>query len=329
MVQVPSDSAPVAPRSPGARSLRLGTRGSPLALAQAHWVAGEIARLSGGALVCAVETFSTKGDQLTTERLINSGGKGLFTRELDAALVEGRIDLAVHSLKDVPTQLEPGMAIAAYPPREDPREAFICRTASHPRDLAAGAVIGTASLRREAQTLAMRPDLRVIPFRGSVQTRLAKLKAGEADATWLAMAGLTRLGIRAGEIHAIDTADMLPAAGQGILAIAVPSGLDTAAMEVVSALNDPAAAAAALAERALLARLDGSCRTAIAAHLFDEGTGYRLAAEVLSPGGEQAWRHEARLDKPASTAALEALGEAVGDAIREAAGGDLPVFEDL
>jgi len=319
---------PTVPSAPGARTLTLGTRASPLALAQAHWVAGEIARVSGGALRCDVRTFSTKGDQLTTERLINSGGKGLFTRELDAAILEGRLDLAVHSLKDVPTQLDEGMEIAAYPPREDPREAFICRGAAHPRELPAGAVVGTASLRREAQTLAMRPDLSVVPFRGSVQTRLGKLDAGEADATWLAMAGLSRLGITSEVIHPVETADMLPAAGQGILAIAVPSGMDSEARAAIGALNDPAAADAAIAERALLATLDGSCRTAIAAHLFDEGTGYRLAAEVLSPGGEQCWRHEARTGKPASADALKALGEAVGQAIREAAGGDLPVFED-
>ncbi|MEM7766060.1 MAG: hydroxymethylbilane synthase [Pseudomonadota bacterium] len=312
----------------GARTLRLGTRGSPLALAQAHWVAGEIAARSGGAFTCEIQTFSTKGDQLTTERLINSGGKGLFTRELDAAILEGRIDLAVHSLKDVPTALEDGMVIAAYPPREDPREAFICRTAAHPRDLPAGAVVGTASLRREAQTLALRPDLSVVAFRGSVNTRLEKLDAGQADATWLAMAGLTRLGMLTDVVHPIAVTDMLPAAGQGILGIAVPAALDAAAMAAVAALNDPASAAAATAERALLAALDGSCRTAIAAHLFAEADGYRLAAEVLSPKGDQCWRHADTIPAPASEADLVALGQRVGDAIRAAAGGDLPAYEE-
>ncbi|MEM0985382.1 MAG: hydroxymethylbilane synthase [Pseudomonadota bacterium] len=319
-------------RPPGSRTLTLGTRGSPLALAQAHWVADEIKARSGGAFLCDVQTFSTKGDQLTTERLINSGGKGLFTRELDAATLDGRLDLAVHSLKDVPTLLDPGMEIVAYPPREDAREAFICRSADHPNALPAGAVVGTASLRREAQTLAMRPDLSVIPFRGSVNTRLEKLDRGDAAATWLAMAGLTRLGMLSEVVHPIALEDMLPAAGQGILAIAVPSTLDAEAKSAVRALNDLASEAAATAERALLATLDGSCRTAIAAHLFESDGQYRLSAEVLSPKGDQCWRQTESLDlapdTPVDAAALAALGESVGGAIRDAAGGDLPTFED-
>jgi len=313
--------------APDARKLILGTRGSPLALAQAHAVADTIANRSGGAVTCTVQTFSTMGDQLTTERLINSGGKGLFTKELDTALLDGRIDLAVHSLKDVPTKLPDGMICAAYPEREDPREAFICRKAAHPRDLPAGSVIGTASLRREAQTLAMRPDLKVVTFRGSVNTRLEKLDAGEADATWLAMAGLTRLGLT-DVAQPISVDDMLPAAGQGILGITVRDDGDEVLIGAVSALNHPPSQAAAIAERALLEELDGSCRTAIAAHLFSDASGYRLVAEVLSPGGEQCWRDEATAPAGTDLEGLAALGHRLGRAIRNAAGGDLPAFED-
>ncbi|MEL6385779.1 MAG: hydroxymethylbilane synthase [Pseudomonadota bacterium] len=311
----------------GAQTLVLGTRGSPLALAQAHWVAGEISRNSDGAFACEIQTFTTKGDQLTTERLINSGGKGLFTKELDTALLDGRIHLAVHSLKDVPTRLPDGIICAAYPEREDPREAFICRTAKHPRDLPQGATVGTASLRREAQTLAMRPDVAVKTFRGSVGKRLEKLDAGLADATWLAMAGLTRLGLT-DVAHPIALTDMLPSAGQGILGIAVAETMAADALAAVRALNHAPSEAAAVAERALLDALDGSCRTAIAAHLFDEGETWRLVAEVLTPAGDQCWRDEATAPKSASLADLNSLGQAVGAAIRKAAGGDLPQFED-
>lgn len=308
--------------------LRLGTRASPLALAQAHQVADLLATLSDGAVRAEIVRFTTKGDQLTTERLINSGGKGLFTREIDAAIDDGRIDIAVHSLKDVPSLLPEGQEFVAFPARVDPREAFICHVAAHPRNLPEGAVVGTASLRRESQTLALRPDLKVVPFRGNVQTRLRKLEEGEAQATYLAMAGLTRLGMT--EIaHPLSLDDMLPSACQGIITVVAREGsLPEAARRAFAAMSDAESEKAATAERAFLACLDGSCRTPIAGHLFREPEGYRLKGEVLAPDGSQRWAAEGVAPADASLDALAAMGRGVGDEIRAAAGGDLPAFTD-
>ncbi len=309
-------------------SLRLGTRGSPLALAQVNEIARELERLSGGAVRGVPVSFTTKGDRLTTERLINSGGKGLFTRELDLALDEGRIDVAVHSLKDVPSELPPGQEFVAFPERADPRDAFICNVASHPRDLPQGATLGTASLRREAQSLALRRDLKVVTFRGNVQTRMRKLDEGQADATWLAMAGLERLGLtHLG--HAIDPDDILPAAGQGIIACVARTGqLPAAALDAFRAITHAQTRRAALAERAFLAELDGSCRTPIAAHLFERDTHCELRGEVLMPDGSARWTAAGTCPLDADDDTLVALGRRLGHNIREAAGGDLPAFED-
>ena len=212
--------------------LRIGTRGSPLALVQAHLIADEIARLSEGTLSGEIVTFTTSGDQLTTERLINSGGKGLFTKEIDLAVNAGDVDVAVHSLKDVPYLLPERQHFIAFPIREDVREGFISNKARSLDDLPEGSVIGTASLRREAQTLAVRPDLKIVPFRGNVQTRLRKLEEGQADATYLAMAGLTRLKME-GSAYPIPITDMLPSAGQGIIGVVAKE--DTLSDEGVAA----------------------------------------------------------------------------------------------
>lgn len=311
-----------------AEILRLGTRASPLALAQTEEIARELARLTGGAIVGEPVPFTTKGDQLTTERLINSGGKGLFTRELDRALDDGEVDVAVHSLKDVPTQLPPGQEFVAFPPRADPRDAFICNIASHPRDLPKGAVLGTASLRREAQSLALRPDLKIVTFRGSVQTRMRKLDEGLADATWLAMAGLERLGLtHLG--HPIAPDDILPAAGQGIIGCVARTGtLSPAARAAFDSMTHAPTRCAAFAERAFLGELDGSCRTPIAAHLFDRGGELELRGEVLAPDGSQRWSASGTCPQGADEDALTNLGRRLGRDIRELAGGDLPAFED-
>ena len=309
--------------------IRIATRGSPLALYQAHLVESLLVECSGGALAGEIVTFTTKGDQLTTERLINSGGKGLFTREIDRAVDAGEADIAVHSLKDVPSQLPDGQDILAYPPRADARDGFL--TTSGIRrlaDLPKGAVLGTASLRREAQALALRPDLKVIPFRGSVQTRLQKLEDGQADATFLAMAGLTRLDL-ASHATPIDIAEMLPAAGQGIIAVAArPDRLDPLLADTLALIDDAATRSAATAERAFLAELDGSCRTAIAAHMYLRDGGWWLRGEVLAPDGQQRWSAEASARLSASTSDLAALGRALGQRIRRDAGGQLPAFED-
>ncbi|MEM1086825.1 MAG: hydroxymethylbilane synthase [Pseudomonadota bacterium] len=309
--------------------IRIGTRGSPLALYQANFIADEIAHFSNGRLKGEIVTFMTKGDQLTTERLINSGGKGLFTREIDRAVSEGEVELGVHSLKDVPSDLPDDQEIVAYPAREDPRDGFVTTNdIKSLKDLPEGATLGTASLRREAQALALRPDLKVIAFRGSVGTRLQKLKHGQADATFLAMAGLKRLNMETAATP-IPIEDMLPAAGQGILAVASKKGaLSTLLCETLAMIDDSATRAMATAERAFLAELDGSCRTAMAAQLCLSDGGWQLKGEVLAPDGQERWAGEATALLSASLDELSALGRKLGQSIREQAGGDLPTFED-
>lgn len=309
--------------------LRLGTRASPLALWQAEHVAERLQTLSEGRINCELVKFTTSGDKLTTERLINAGGKGLFTRELDRALDEGEIDIGVHSLKDVPSRLPDHHVFVAFPERADPREGFLSPNAKSLDDLPEGAVLGTASLRREAQTLRARPDLNIVPFRGNVQTRMKKLEAGEAAATYLAMAGLTRLGLDH-LASPISMEDMLTAPCQGIVACTAREGtLPEVAMEALDAMTCRKSRASALAERAFLVELDGSCRTPIAAHMFhDPGGGARFVGEVLSPDGRSTWRAERSLQAGFRDADLKALGAAAGQEIRVAAGGELPAFTD-
>jgi len=309
------------------RTLKIGTRGSPLALIQANQIADGIAAASGGALRGEIVAFTTSGDQLTTERLINSGGKGLFTRELDAALSRGEVDLTVHSLKDVPSVLEPGQVFAAFPEREDPREGFLSSRATSLMDLPQGAKVGTASLRREAQTRALRPDLEIVTFRGNVATRRRKLEEGLADATYLAMAGLTRLG-QAEVAHPIPVEDMLPAAGQGIIGVVMRDDLDEDAANVLRSLNHETTREAATIERAFLLALDGSCRTPIAGHAFDAGEDWRLVGEVYAMDGSAKWSAEGTCRKGATDIQLEALGKEIARIIRRAAGSHMPAFRD-
>lgn len=305
--------------------VRIGTRGSPLALVQARQIAASLEVSSGGALRGEIVPFTTSGDQLTTERLINSGGKGLFTRELDTALDRGEVDINVHSLKDVPVALPDGQIFAAYPEREDPREGFLSPKADRLSDLPEGAKVGTASLRRESQTLALRPDVEIVTFRGNVATRMRKLEEGLADATYLAMAGLTRLGL-AHLATPIAMDEMLPSAGQGIICVVTRDGARADVRKALSLIDHAETRAAATAERAFLAALDGSCRTPIAAHLFDRGEDWQLVGEVLALDGQQCWRADGTCRKGASEAQLTALGRAVGADIRAAAGGTLPAF---
>lgn len=308
------------------RTLRIGTRGSPLALIQANQVADAIAAASGGAMAGEIVTFTTSGDQLTSERLVNSGGKGLFTRELDAALSRGDVDLTVHSLKDVPSVLEPGQVFAAFPEREDAREGFLSPHATKLMDLPEGAKVGTASLRREAQTRALRPDLEIVTFRGNVATRMRKLEEGLADATYLAMAGLTRLG-QQDMAHPIPLTEMLPAAAQGIIGVVMREDTEAEAASVLRQLNHVPTAAAAIIERAFLLALDGSCRTPIAAHTFDKGEEWHLIGEVLAMDGTARWRAEGTCRKEANTVQMAALGKDVANEILQQAGGVLPAFQ--
>ena len=303
--------------------LRIGTRGSPLALAQAHetrdrLAAADPALAAPGA--CEIVVIKTTGDQVRDRALAEVGGKGLFTKEIEAALRDGRIDLAVHSMKDVPTWLPEGLEIAAVLPREDPRDAFLSPHGRRIADLPPGAVFGTASLRRQAQVLALRPDLRCQLLRGNVDTRLKKLAAGEVDATMLALAGLKRLA-RDGEAHAaLDPDEILPAVGQGAIGLEV-RGEDARVRNWVGLVNDPASARQVAAERACLEVLDGSCRTPIGvlAEPLPGSRGLRLRALVAEPDGSQVYRSEAA--GPArETAEAEALGHGVGRELRRLAG---------
>ena len=310
------------------KHIRIGTRGSPLALHQAEQVRDTLEAATSGALKAEIIPYTTSGDRLTTERLITAGGKGLFTKEIDKALEEGVIDLAVHSLKDVPSELPPGQGLMAFLPREDAREGFICSSVKSLEDLPEGAVLGTASIRREAQTRLVRPDLTIIPFRGNVQTRLKKLDAGEADATYLAMAGLTRLGLQH-LAHPIPLEDMLPAPCQGIVAVAAYiERTDPALISALGTINNIASEQAAAAERGFLSALDGSCRTPIAAHLFQDDGIFRFVGEVTHPEGTAVWETAVYCALDADQEELAAVGRSAAEALVEQAGGALPQFDE-
>jgi hydroxymethylbilane synthase len=300
--------------------LRLGSRGSPLALAQTRQVAAMLAKSSGADIEAfPIETFMTSGDRLSG-RLQDQGGKGLFTKELDEALLDGRIDCAVHSMKDLPTRMPPGILLAAVPAREDQRDAFIAMRAKSLGDLPAGATVGTASLRRQAQTLHLRPDLKVELLRGRVETRLAKIESGAFDATYLALAGLRRLGLEQHAVSIVDPLAMPPAPGQGALAITARAG-DEKSLDLLAPLNVAEHATTTTAERAFLEALDGSCRTPIAALASIMSGRLTLLGEVLTPDGKNRWRREesVALGSDASAAA-RALGLKLGADIRAEAG---------
>ncbi len=247
--------------------LRIGTRGSPLALAQtklagAHLSACAPSLVAPGAIETVV--IRTTGDKVLDRPLADLGGKGLFTKEIDEALLAGKIDLAVHSVKDLPTVLPDGIALACLLPRGDVRDAFLSNRAGRLSEMPAGAVIGTASLRRQAQVLHLRPDLKVVPLRGNVATRLGRLEAGGIDAILLAAAGLARLGLGERATALMEPEEMLPAVGQAAIGVACRAD-DARVRPLLFAVNHAATASAITAERAMLAVLDGSCRTPIAA----------------------------------------------------------------
>lgn len=269
--------------------LRIGTRGSPLALAQALETRDRLAAAFPElAEVGSVEivTFKTEGDRILDRTLSAAGGKGLFTKEIEQALIDGDVDLAVHSMKDVPTSLPDGLAIAAYLPREDHRDAWFSPKAASLDDLPDGALVGTASLRRQAIVLMRRPDLRVVPLRGNVQTRLRKLEEGQVDATLLAVAGLNRLGLADRATGVLSEDQMLPAVAQGAIGIETRIG-DDRVNAYVAALNCATTTARVTAERGVLATLDGSCRTPIAALALINGDALALKALVIRPDGQQ------------------------------------------
>ena len=269
------------------QSIRLGTRGSPLALAQARLVR---AALAHGLSEAAIEivTIRTSGDRIQDRPLSEAGGKGLFTKEIEEALLAGTIDLAVHSAKDMPTVLPEGLMLAACLPREDVRDAFISRKAASLRELPQGAVVGTASLRRQAQVKRLRPDVSTVVLRGNVETRLRKLDAGEVDATLLALAGLKRLGLADKATALLDVDEFLPAVGQG--AVTIEARVDDARARELLATIDHADTSVALdCERAFLGVLDGSCRTPIAGHAVLNGDALRFRGMILRPDGSEAF----------------------------------------
>ena len=272
--------------------LRIGTRGSPLALAQARQAAQRIASATGLAPeAIKLEVIRTTGDMIRDRPLAEAGGKGLFTKEIDDALLAGRIDLAVHSAKDMPTMLPAGLALAAVLSREDPRDAFISRKALSLHDLPMGAKLGTSSLRRQALVRRLRGDLVVVNLRGNVETRLRKLDDGTADATLLALAGLKRLGLAHKATAVLDIDEFLPAVGQGIITMVARSD-DARISTLLASLTHAATASALAAERAFLAALDGSCRTPIAGHAALNGEALHFRGLLARPDGSAVFETE-------------------------------------
>jgi hydroxymethylbilane synthase len=281
-------------------TLRIGTRGSPLALWQAEHVRGRLIAAHGlGTEAVQLCVITTSGDRIKDRPLREFGGKGLFTKEIDEALLAGEVDMAVHSMKDLETDLAPALAIAAVLPRADVRDAFISRSASHLADLPEGAVVGTSSLRRQAQLRKLRPGLRVADLRGNVETRLRKLDEGQADATLLALAGLERLGLAAQASDVLSTEEMLPAVAQGAIGVTCRAD-DAVTRALLAPLNDPRSATAIACERAFLARLDGSCKTPVAGLAEIDGGALRFRGLVLTPDGAE-W-HSVEMDGPAEDA---------------------------
>jgi hydroxymethylbilane synthase len=302
---------------------RLGARGSPLSLRQSGHVQAALAAAAGAPVEAfPLTAFTTSGDRIQDRRLLEAGGKGLFTKELDEALLDGRIDIAIHSLKDLPTQLPAGLILAGLPKREDPRDAFISLTAARLADLPAGAAVGTASLRRQAQTLHLRPDLTVDMLRGNVDTRLKRIEEGRFAATYLALGGLNRLGLASHARSVIDPQDMPPAPGQGALAL-VCRAHDAAAQAALGRITDQRTELEIAAERAFLGALDGSCHTPIAALARVDEAAVVFVGEVLTPDGRLRWREEARL-AAATPARAAALGAELAGRIRERAGDSMP-----
>ena len=268
--------------------LKIGTRGSPLALAQAHESRDRLmTALDLPEDAFAIEIISVTGDRVQDRPLGAIGGKGLFTKEIEEALLDGSIDIAVHSMKDMPVALPGGLVIDCLLPREDVRDGFLSPTHKSLSALAAGTVVGTSSLRRRAQLLHRRPDLKVVEFRGNVQTRLRKLSEGVAAATFLAMAGLNRLGMAAGVASPLDPDEMLPAIAQGAIGIERRSD-DAEVAEALARINHGPTTVQLAAERALLAGLDGSCQTPIAGLATLDGDRLHLRGEVIRPDGTEA-----------------------------------------
>ncbi len=301
--------------------LRIGTRGSPLALAQAYETRDRLMSAHGLAEnAFQIEVIKTTGDNVQDRSLSEIGGKGLFTKEIEEALLDGRIDIAVHSMKDAPTWRQPGLMLTTYLKREDARDAFICQSHQSIDQLPEGAVVGTSSLRRRAQLLSRRPDLQTVEFRGNVQTRMKKLADGVAVATFLACAGLNRLGHGGAMIQPIETDVMLPAVAQGVIGIEAREA-DVDIIDLLAPLDDQPTRTQLEAERAFLTALDGSCRTPLAGLSSLDGDRISFRGEILRPDGSQ--RFETSREGPIADAA--ALGVDAAEELRAKGG---PSFFD-
>lgn len=298
------------------RPLNIGTRGSPLALAQAHETRDRLARaFSLPPEAFRIVVIKVTGDQILDRALKEIGGKGLFTREIEEALLDGSIDIAVHSMKDMPTLQPEGLVLDCYLPREDVRDAFVSPAVARLMDLPQGAVVGSSSLRRRAQLAHRRPDLKLVEFRGNVQTRMKKLEDGVAVATFLAMAGLNRLGMAGAARSAIEPEEMLPAVAQGAIGIERRAADDRVAA-MLAAIHHHETGLRLDAERAFLLRLDGSCETPIAGLALLDGDQIWLRGEVLRPDGTAVISGERR--GPAADGA--AMGRDLADELLGRAG---------
>jgi hydroxymethylbilane synthase len=297
-------------------ALKIGTRASPLALAQAAEARARLMAAHGLAEEAfEIVAITTSGDRIQNRPLSEAGGKGLFTKELEDALLSGRIDIAVHSSKDMPTRLPDGLELSAFLPREDARDAFIGRGARSIAEMPQGAVVGSSSLRRQALIRRMRPDLKVETFRGNVQTRLAKLESGVAGGTILAMAGLKRLRLDHVATDIMSLEDFPPAPGQGAICIESRIG-DARVQETLAGIHHAPTGHALACERAFLAALDGSCRTPIAGYASIDGDRLSFNGLILSPDGREA--HEVSSEGRAADAA--AIGRAAGEKVCAQAG---------
>jgi len=296
--------------------LKIGTRGSALALAQANETRARLMAAHGlPEQAFAIVPISTSGDRIQDRPLSEAGGKGLFTKELEDALLDGRIDIAVHSSKDMPTFLPDGLGLIAFLERADPRDAFIGRSAPTLDGLPEGAIVGSSSLRRQALIRRLRPDIEVVNFRGNVPTRLAKLDGGQVDATLLAAAGLSRSGLAGRITETLDPQKFPPAPGQGAICIEARIG-DDRVMEMIAPIHHVPTGQALACERGFLAVLDGSCRTPIAGLATIDGERLDFHGMVLTPDGREC--HE--ISRTGSTADAETIGREAGAAIRGKAG---------
>lgn len=293
--------------------MKIGTRGSPLAMAQTYEVRRRLAAAHNIAeSSIEIIVIRTTGDMIQDRPLSEAGGKGLFTKELDVALLNGSVDICVHSSKDLPTLLPDGIGIAGFLPREDVRDALISAKAKSIADLPQGATLGTASLRRSAQVKRLRPDINVTLLRGNVETRLRKAESGEIDATLLALAGLKRLGLDHRVTAVLDIDDFLPAVGQGAIAIAARSD-DQKSCEALSAILDAATGHSLVLERAFLAVLDGSCRTPIAGNAKVSGDTIAFRGMVLRADGSEVFE----IAETGAATESQRIGDRAGRALLE------------